>query len=182
MNLFASWGILESLGFFIGGSALRSALLPGLFELIQFLYFLDELFYVPERAVHGSESDICDVVHLLEFFHDPLADVGNADLFLRSLHKLLFDGVRNRFDTVYAYGSFFARPTHAFDNLPSVERFTTTILLYNIRKDFLYPFVRGKPFLTYETLTSSANYAIILAKSGVDDSVVDSAAGRTFHY
>lgn len=157
-------------------------MLPGLLKFIQFLYFFDELLYVPERAVHGSKSDVRDVVHQLQFFHNPLSDVGNADLLLGSLHKLLFDGVSYGLDSVDAYRSLLARSAHALHDLPSVERLTTAILLYNIRKDFLDPFVCGKPLLTYETLTPSSNYAIILAKSGVDDSVVDSAAGRTFHH
>src|SRR5208283_1422629 len=82
INRSASRGILYCWAV-LRGSALRLSLLPAFLEFIQFLQFLHKFFNVPERPVDRCKSHVRHVIHLPEFFHNPLAYVCHFNFFFR---------------------------------------------------------------------------------------------------
>src|SRR5436190_10604815 len=155
--------------------------LPSLFCVQQILQFRHELADVAEVPVDRRETDVRDLVEMLQLFHHERADVGRRHLPLGPILQRRLDAVGDAFEHRHADRPLLARLQQAADQLLALEPLAGAVLLHDHVRDFVDPFVAREAFAAFEALASPADDLAFLGLARVDDFVAQVSAVRALH-
>src|SRR6188508_1786073 len=161
-----------------GGTMVSPVSFLGVQQILQLGH---ELADVAEVPVNGRETDVRDLVELLQFLHDERADLVGGDFLLRSLLQRGFHAVGNRLERRDADRALFARLQESRDELLALEALAAAVLLHHHVRDLVDPFVAGKALGAAETFASAANNLALAAFARVDDLIAEMSTIGTLH-
>src|SRR5437773_7950133 len=92
-------------------------------RLLQFVDLALELADVPELAIDRGETHVRDVIELLQFLHQPRANLLGRHLTLRTFLELRLDAVGDGLELLDADGPLLGRGQEPGDELLPLKRF-----------------------------------------------------------
>ena len=153
------------------------------FAFFQKLFELDhELADVLEGAIDGSESNVSNLIRVMQFPHGGFPDHRAGNLFVAPLLEAALDSVRDRLNGIDAYRPFFTGALKTINDLEAIITLPPAVLLYNQRHHLFDTLVGGETPAALRTLPAAADHAVIFTQPGIDYAVIGLMAEGTFHW
>ena len=131
-----------------------------------------------ELAVDRGETNVSDLIPLLELLHRKLAKLDGGDFLTERVLKLAFDVVRN-FSGVD--GTLLTSLQQTRHELVLVEKLLASVFLCDDYLNRFHHFKRCESLVAGGTLATTANACKFIYGSGVDNLAVDVPTKRTSH-
>ena len=120
---------------------------------------------VIETEIHNRITDICDLVHFLQIFHDQITHNTGGNFGFAHFLQLRFNLPYHALDIRRGDRSLRARDANAARHLLAVKLFAGAILLYDQRSRQYRALVRAEALSAIETLTPPADSAVGIVRS-----------------
>ncbi len=140
---------------------------------------LHKAVHIAEITVHGSKSDICHMVDVLQLVQHQLSDLVGSHLALQGVLKLGSDLLYHVFDGFKGDGTFDGSTAQSVHQLFSIKRLDGVILFQHHQRHFFDYLIGREAEAALYTFTAAAH--LVFGRAGVNDLAFLTAAFGTFH-
>src|SRR5688572_5267460 len=140
-----------------------------------------ELRHVFKLQIHGSETNICDLVEFFQAPHDHLANLTRRTFTFRRFLNILFDCIYDTVELCRWYRALFTSAQQSRHYFVAVESLAPAVFFYDHVRYLVDALVRRKSSLTTKTFSPAANCIAFTGLARVDNFVFEITAERTFH-
>jgi hypothetical protein len=161
------WSTAEKLIFSRGGRNFADRLGKGI-----------HVFKIP---INRGETDVGDLVELLQLAHDQFAQLLRRDFALSGREQALLDVGHGGIDRLDGDGTLAQCQIQTGAQLAATELGTQAILLDHLRQLNFSPLVGCKAFVAGIALPTAANHVSLVIQTGIGHRRIFSTAERTFH-
>lgn len=148
---------------------------------LKFFEFLHKSGNILELTINRGESDVSDLVDLLQAVHNHFAELLCGDFLFERVINLFLNILDEFIDFPHRHGAFFTRFDDAVFNFVRVERLSVSVVFNNENGRGFDGFVSREAFPAVDTFSSAADCRSVLCLTGIHDLAVKMPAIHTSH-